>query len=824
MPKFHPEAPDLVVSPDGKWAAELTRGELRVYHLTQADGPTTRIAAMETLRQEERSGRIFFVQSDRLMQLSVEEGIDGGAGCVVAELISVPQLTKIGRAVRVPGSLRILGGGPGGVVVAPSGAGAELVVPRETDIIVYKLFIRGEALSAGATPDRRILIEQRGGFEVWDAQTRRAMAKLMLNTRQAPLQLGFVGDGKMIWALTSAIPMRVEVFRASDGLRLFELEQPGRGLCAETAPGRLVVGFEDHKTISFLDLDVTTRSLRRINLPPDSKRPLSFAVNPSSKTPELLVRIDDAEEPLLRLPLSRITTREAVTRPGAETRGSSRAGATAVPAKPPVSKVEANRLSARALRDARPESKLIRRLSEAESARLETKAGVAVSIDAASAKSPAPAVDEPLDEALDDPLTAGEPSEVEASGEETEFTAVPLVPEIALGGPAPQPQPTVPQKQVLRAYDAQRSPAAWQWELARWAQGCLTTAESALPPQAGPLHELSGRLSLTIPAQRVLGLLYAGAYLLGQRARGMRPVELALCLRGQCEEPDVLAELLPSAPLRTLDLLVLRKDGRLTLRGEVAQRLSGAPDPHIQWPQTTSRELMQPGLYLLDGPCVWKPARLLGRPVLRLDGMIESQPHKVLPSLLRRALLHDAALVIDGLAGLSYPALSSPTAVAELLSLLSAPRVPVVVWAMPDAGASVGLVGRKLSELTIVREGPAPSFPSSALPVGVLFRPPSPAAKAATSQRTTGQIIVHNIADRRAALVLAPSANAEAYARAAYLAARDGAVLVLEAELTPPRVALLAMLLRQIPVVVAATPPGGPDQPWPVELRPFSHQ
>ena len=98
--------------------------------------------------------------------------------------------------------------------------------------------------------------------------------------------------------------------------------------------------------------------------------------------------------------------------------------------------------------------------------------------------------------------------------------------------------------------------------------------------------------------------------------------------------------LLPSAPLRTLDLLVLRKDGRLTLRGEVAQRLSGAPDPHIQWPQTTSRELMQPGLYLLDGPCVWKPARLLGRPVLRLDGMIESQPHKVLPSLLRRALLH----------------------------------------------------------------------------------------------------------------------------------------------------------------------------------------
>jgi len=818
MPKFHPEAPDLVVGLDGKWAAELIRGELRVYNLSQPDGNKSRLTPVESLRQEERAGRIFFVQSDRLMQLSVEEGPDGTATGIVAELLQLPQLTKVGRSVRVPGAQRILGGGPAGVVVAPAGAGAELVVPRESDLVVYKLFVRGEALSAGATPDRRIIIEQRGSFEIWDAQTRRAMAKLMLNTRQAPLQLGFIGDGRMVWALTSAIPMRIEVFRASDGLRLFEIEQPGRGLCAETAPGRLVVGFEDHKILSFLDLDVTTRSLRRVSLPPDSKRPLSFALNPSGKVPELLVRLDEAEEPLLRLPLSRITTRETVIKPGAETRGTS-IGSPAV-AKSPV-KGEPVRQSARALRDARPESRLIRRISEAESAPAESKVVPSVQPEIAPTSAASPKA---RDEHLEDMPESAEPLDQDSSAEENEPAVVPLVPEIALGGPAPESTTSrAVRHQPLKAYDAQRSPAAWQWELARWAQSCLTTGENVLPPIAGPLHELAGRLALPMPAQRVLGLLYAAAYLLGERPRGLRPVELAQCLRGQCEEPDVLAELLPAAPLRALDLVWQRPDGRLSVRREAALRLSGTPDPLLQWPQSSARDLLQPGLYLLDGPCVQKPARLLGRPVLRLDGLSESQPHKVLPTLLRRALLHDAALVIDGLAGLSYPAFSAPMVVAELLPLLTSPRVPVVVWAMPDAGAAAGLVGRKLSEIIIVRDGPAPAFPSSSLPAGVLFRPPSPAVKAATVARNTGQVIVHSAADRRAALVLGPSANAEAYARAAYLAARDGALLVLEAELTPPRIALLAMLLRQIPVVVAATPPGGSEQPWPVELRPFSH-
>ncbi len=818
MPKFRPGAPDLVVSPDGKWAAERDGGELRVYNLGQSEPSRSRLGPVETLRQEDRQGRIFFVQNDRIMNLSVDDGGDGGASVVVAELLQIPQLTKIGRSVRIPGTQRILGGGAGGVVVAPTGAGAELVVPRESDLVVYKLFVRGEALSAGHTPDKRILLEQRSGFEVWDAQTRRAMAKLALNTRQAAVQLGFLGDGRMVWALTSTMPMRIEVFRASDGLRFFELERPGRALCVESAPNRLVVGFEEDDTISFLDFDVTSRALRKVPLPPDCKRPLSFVVTPLVRSPEILVRLEESEEPLLRLPLSRIATKEPAARPGTEVRGGSRSE-TGGPAGKPLGKPDAPvRPSARAMRDARPESRLIRRVLEAESRDPESRAPVPPAAEPAPASppdiEPEPQTEEP------------ETTDLEGGSEDTETLVVPLVPEIALGGPSqktptPAPQPAA-QPQPLRAYDAQRSPAAWQWELARWAHGCLSSREAAAPPSAGPLHELSARLQLPPAAQRVLGLLYASATLLGNKPRGMRPVELALALSGQCEEPDVLAEVLPSSALRSLDLLLQKPDGRLLLRREVTLRLGGSPDPAVHWPQTVARELLQAGLYLLDGPCVQKPARLLGRAVLRLDGLSEPAPHKCLPSLMRRALLQDAALVIDGLAGLSFPAFSAPTLLAELWPQLVQPRVPVVLWAMPEAAAAMGLQGRKLTELQIVRDGPAPNYPSSTLPTGVLFRPPSPAAKAAQSPRQTGQLILAQATDRRAALVLGPSANAEAYARAAYLAARDGALLILEAELTPPRVALFAMLLKQIPAVFAATPPGGPDSPWPPELRPFA--
>ena len=76
--------------------------------------------------------------------------------------------------------------------------------------------------------------------------------------------------------------------------------------------------------------------------------------------------------------------------------------------------------------------------------------------------------------------------------------------------------------------------------------------------------------------------------------------------------------------------------------------------------------------------------------------------------------------------------------------------------------------------------------------------------------------------DSRAAIVVSASATPDAYATAAYLAARDGALLVLDAELTSVRALVLGMLLRQLPVCIAALPPTGPGTPWPAQLQPFA--
>jgi hypothetical protein len=66
------------------------------------------------------------------------------------------------------------------------------------------------------------------------------------------------------------------------------------------------------------------------------------------------------------------------------------------------------------------------------------------------------------------------------------------------------------------------------------------------------------------------------------------------------------------------------------------------------------------------------------------------------------------------------------------------------------------------------------------------------------------------------------TATPEAYAAAAYLAARDGALLVLDAELTTVRAVVLGMLLRQLPVSITAIPPAGLGTPWPPALQPFA--
>ncbi|HMU40303.1 MAG TPA: hypothetical protein PKE31_14940 [Pseudomonadota bacterium] len=839
MPNLRPEAPDLVASPDGKWAVERLADELRLYALDSPIDQMTRCESKETLRKDAGPGRVFFVQNDRLVSLTVqagegaEEKSEQGPKAVLAELLEVPSFRRIGRGIRIPGAARILGGGAAGIVVAPSGAGAELLVPRDTDLVVFKLFVRGEVLSCGHTPDKRLLLEQRSGFEIWDPQTRRAVVRLALNTRQPPLEMGFLSDGRMIWALTSAMPMRVEVFRASDGLRFFELERPGRALTVESAPGRLVVAFEDEDVPSFLDFDVGLRVLRKVTLPEDTKQPLAFVVTQHAKYPELLLRLDGEEGSLCRLPLPRAaqtkTQTDARTVAGASGARSRTSNDESVP-KPARSIREA--------REGRPETRLIRRLAEAETLRSGPRASSSDSPDSDETKTDGttaegnktggdrPDAGSQAAESRRSPVEAiggAEPPEDGVSLLPTE----PFLPEISLGGPVQNLEHTASAWShkaavaPLRAYDAHRNPASWQWELLRWAHAALSGQEAVSPPPAGPLSELALRLKLSAVGQKVLGLLYAAGMLLGTRPHGMRPLELARALSGSCEEPDVLAEVLPSSPLCALDLLCRRKDGRVMLRQEVLLRLSGTMDPDVQWPPTTSKETLKPGLYLLDGPAVAKPARLFSRPMLRLDGLAEPALPKVLPALLRRALLQDAAVSLDGFSGLSFPDFGGKSQVAVLHGLLQKLQVPVVLWAMADAPAAAGLFGRKLLDVSLVREGTAPALPSASLPPGVLFRPPGPASKAAVSPRATGQLQLPQQSDRRAVFAVGPSANAESYAKAAYLAARDGAMLLVDAELTPPRMALLALLLRQIPVVACATPPGGTDAAWPTELRPY---
>ena len=74
-------------------------------------------------------------------------------------------------------------------------------------------------------------------------------------------------------------------------------------------------------------------------------------------------------------------------------------------------------------------------------------------------------------------------------------------------------------------------------------------------PRGRPAATLASRLRLTPVAQKILCLLFAGEYLLGSRSGGMRVLEIAACLSAIYEEPTVLAELIPSAPLRALRLL-----------------------------------------------------------------------------------------------------------------------------------------------------------------------------------------------------------------------------------------------------------------------------
>lgn len=878
MPKLHPDAPDLAVSPDGEWAAELRDGVLRLYDLSaQGEGADGRIEIAAEIERPPHPGRIAFLRPDRLLHLwqAPSAGPEGGAGnesgegsLITAEMLTVPTLTPSGRSVRAPGSQRILGVGAGGAVVAPQGPGADIIAPRGNELLVSRTFIRSEVLSAVSTPDQRFLLEQRSGFELWDPQTRRALARLVLATRQPPEQLGFIHGGRMLWTLTTLSPMHLELFRASDGRRLFEMEQPGRAREAESGTNRLIVAYEEREVLSFLDLDLAARELRKVQLPPGGGSPLSFVVVPGSSAPAILVRLDEAVAPLLRLPLAPLPGREerpGPARPQAppppaaaperresgrderrperrddrrddrpNDRRDDRAGASPRPLSrllrnepPPASQQPAPQPSpSRAMRDARPESQLVRRpptIDPPEELRGPPRRSVRPPAPAAAAPRQATPVSLPEDE-LD---------LLEGPSEQPLFT-------ISLAGAAeeePRPDPSAPAP-ISRALDPRHSPAAWLWELARWTQQSLL-GEVGPPPEGGPLQQLGARLRLSLAAQRALALLLGVRALLGRTPEGLSPIEVAEYLGGLHDEPSVLGELLPGAPLRTLGLVrpVTKSRGRLVIAGDVAELLLGSPCrgavPGMR------RETLPIGLHLWPRPCPRNPAHLCGQAFVRVDGLTVPEPLSALRRALRRALLHEVAVIVDGLPGLSFP---SPHADATLLaarSLLQAPPVPVVLCAPPEAAAALGLLVRQIPESLAVgaADPTAPLLPSAPLPSGSTWRSPTLPAPSASPDggaagrrgqleplaaqgqaQASAQGLGQSI-DRRAGVVVEEGAEPEAASRAAYLAARDGAVLVLPAPWLVAHAGLVAQWLRQLPLLVSSSPVSPGE--WPRALAPF---
>jgi hypothetical protein len=844
MPRLHPEAPDLAVSPDGAWAAELGSGVLRLYGLSAtADSVESRLDVAAEVERVPHPGRIVFLRPDRLLHLYVAppEGPEGEAGgAIVAEMLTVPTLMSSGRSVRATGAQRILGAGAGGAVVAPQGPGADIIAPRGNDLIVHRTFTRSEVLSAVPTPDQRFLLEQRTGFELWDPQTRRALARLVLGTRQPPAQLGFIQGGRMLWSLTTLQPMHLELFRASDGRRLFEMEQAGRAREAESGTNRLVVAYEEAGALSFLDLDLGARELRRIPLAAETGAALAFAVVPGI-TPAILVRLDEDEVPLLRLPLVPIAPgREERTAPARPQRADKPPGPVPVERSPsgssprplsrllrsepppaPTPPAPAPPSPTRALRDARPESQLIRRTPPAgspppEELRAPPRRTVRPPVELRPSTPVALADDDlnPADGGAEPPLFSfGGGAIGSASG----AGGVSIDDEAAPSGRSVEP--------AGRGLDPRSSPAAWLWELARWTQQSLA-GEVSPPPEGGSLQQLGTRLRLSLPAQRALGLLLGVRSLLGREPDGLSPVEIAEYLGGLHDEPSVLAELLPGAPLRALGLIrrrSSREPGRLLIAADVAAMLLGAPCRDA----TTGlrRETLPIGLHLWPRPCPRNPAHLCGQAFVRVDGLRVREPLVALRSVLRRALLHDVAVVVDGLPGLSFSSPYPDGSLLELRLLLQAPTVPVVLCAPPEAASALGLLARQLPEALAggSTEPGAPLLPSAPLPSGVTWRPPvNPVPPVSLEGGRRGLLEPTPAADRRAGVLVEEGADPAAIARAAYLAARDGAVLVLPTGWLVSHAALVAQWLRQLPVLITATPPitGSPTE-WPKPLAPF---
>jgi hypothetical protein len=853
MPRIYADAPELITSPDGTWAAALSRARIFLYPLESTpESSLADLSARPKLVDDERpalseayatlettgaSGRISFIGSDRLLHVFVESSAteEGAETAVVAaELLSVPDLRPIGPLVRVGGVQRIVAVGSAGAVVAPHGPGADIICLRGNELILQRTFMRSEVRSAIPGPERRFLLEQRGGYDVWDVQTRSTVTRLVLQTRQPPNQIGYAQAGKMLWALAAGPPIHLEIFRASDGRRVMEMAQPGRAIAADSAPARLVIAGEERTGLAFFDIDLTTGGLQHYAAPTGYGTLASFALRSRVSSPELLLLYDgdheDAEVGLLRLRLPIAQQRAVLDElpPAPPIRG------TRSPARSPVaianeaaditSPPPRARLGRSDLRPPRP-----RAGSDERPPRPATSPDDRGSRQLPSSPQlPSVILSPELSQALT-PEDDGEPGIVQ----------MPLFPPgdaAASGSGRIRAARRRRFNDMLgRSYEASQNSATWHWELLRWAQLSIDAAEEQvpLPPDGGPLQALASRLRLTPVTQKILCLLFAGEYLLGSRPNGMRVLEIAACLSSIYEEPTVLAELIPNAPLRTLRLLVARRDGRLRLQPELGRLLMGQPCPDLLPAGGAEREVLAPGLYGYVGPFSRICSVLLRQPALRVDALSETQPLVAIQRAIERALLYDTVVLIDGIAGLSYPAFSTLSLLSTLRPLLSNLRVPVIACSMPDTLAVLGLSTRNLPLGAIVElaGASAPLVPSAPLPAGTTWRGPLLPVSASflDGHGQTGRIELAPAADRRSAIVIGPSATPEAYATAAYLAARDGAVLALDAELSQVRALVLAMLLRQIPVTVTATPAGsasslgsGAPPAWPAVLAPFA--
>ena len=213
---------------------------------------------------------------------------------------------------------------------------------------------------------------------------------------------------------------------------------------------------------------------------------------------------------------------------------------------------------------------------------------------------------------------------------------------------------------------------------------------------------------------------------------------------------------------------------------------------------------------------------------MRVDGLRVTEPLQALRAALRRALLHDVAVVVDGLPGLSFPSPHADTSLLELRLLLQAPTVPVVLCAPPEAATALGLLVRQLPDALAVgaTDPGAPLLPSAPLPSGTTWRPPvNPVPPVSLEGGKRGLLEPISAGERRVGVLVEEAAEPAAVARAAYMAARDGAALVLPTGWLVTHAALVAMWLRHLPVLITASPPiAGSPTDWPKALAAYVRQ